>query len=176
MYPHDRKLKLPVMGKVSFDIIKKDLENGNLNTILKEDKYTHFRGVLDRWYLKTHKYSKESTIKRNLLRFMEMIPIKRDVIVKNLDGIIMVSDSRFFRFFSPSLVGKILSILYLSIVKIEIKKSIQRGKLYHIWFHPHNIILKPNGFEQLDSFLACFSSIRKSNKNVSSYKFSEIYL
>mgnify|MGYP003112610770 CR=1 FL=1 len=38
MYPYDRKIKLPVRGTLSLDIIKKDLEHGNLNEILKTDK------------------------------------------------------------------------------------------------------------------------------------------
>ena len=38
MYPYDRKLKLPVKGTLSLDIVKKDLEQGELNEILKNDK------------------------------------------------------------------------------------------------------------------------------------------
>ena len=38
MYPHDRKLAFPARGNLSLDIIKNNLETGNLNNILKEDK------------------------------------------------------------------------------------------------------------------------------------------
>jgi len=38
MYPYDRKLKLPVNGTLSLNILKKDLTTGNLNQILKNDK------------------------------------------------------------------------------------------------------------------------------------------
>ena len=38
MYPYDRKMNLPGRGTVNFGIIKKELESGNLNSILKHDK------------------------------------------------------------------------------------------------------------------------------------------
>ena len=38
MYPYDRKMSLPCRGNLNLSIIKKDLETGNLNQILKRDK------------------------------------------------------------------------------------------------------------------------------------------
>ena len=38
MYPYDRKLELPARGNLSLNIVKNDIETGNLNQILKEDK------------------------------------------------------------------------------------------------------------------------------------------
>ena len=38
MYPYDRKLNLPGRGSLNLNIIKKDLNYGNLNTILQNDK------------------------------------------------------------------------------------------------------------------------------------------
>ena len=38
MYPFDRKLNLPCRGSINFNLIKKDLETGNLNKILSNDK------------------------------------------------------------------------------------------------------------------------------------------
>jgi hypothetical protein len=38
MYPYDRKMALPCRGNLNLNIIKKDLETGNLNQILKNDK------------------------------------------------------------------------------------------------------------------------------------------
>ena len=38
MYPYDRKMALPCRGNLNLNIIKKDLETGNLNQILKHDK------------------------------------------------------------------------------------------------------------------------------------------
>ena len=38
MYPYDRKLNLPGRGSLNLSIIKKNLETGNLNKILSEDK------------------------------------------------------------------------------------------------------------------------------------------
>jgi len=38
MYPYDRKMILPVKGSLNFSIITKDLQTGNLNVVLSEDK------------------------------------------------------------------------------------------------------------------------------------------
>ncbi len=38
MYPFDRKMNLPGRGTVNLEIIKKEVETGNLNKILKQDK------------------------------------------------------------------------------------------------------------------------------------------
>ena len=38
MYPYDRKMNLPGRGTVNLGIVKKELESGNLNSILKYDK------------------------------------------------------------------------------------------------------------------------------------------
>jgi hypothetical protein len=38
MYPHDRKINFPARGSLNLDIIKRDIETGNLNQILKQDK------------------------------------------------------------------------------------------------------------------------------------------
>jgi hypothetical protein len=38
MYPYDRKMNLPGRGNATFNIIKRDVETGNLNQILKVDK------------------------------------------------------------------------------------------------------------------------------------------
>jgi hypothetical protein len=142
---------------------------------LKNNNYTHFRSVLDKWYLKTDKFSNEITIKRYLIRFFELIPLKRDVLINNFGGLISVSDSRFLRFFTTNIFGKIITPIYLRILKFEMKKSIKRGGLYHIWFHPHNIIKKPNGFKQLDMFLTYYNERLRTEKSISSYKLSEIY-
>ena len=38
MYPYDRKINLPGRGNATFNIIKREVEEGNLNEILKTDK------------------------------------------------------------------------------------------------------------------------------------------
>lgn len=143
---------------------------------LKKNNYTHYRGVLKRWFLKTNKYSNETFLKRNVIRFFELIPFKRDVIVSVSNGLVSISDSRFFRFFSTSFLGSFFSRFYYKVLKREMKKTIDRGNLYHIWFHPHNIIKKQNGFHELDDFLSCYNKILDQEKSVSSYKLSEIHI
>ena len=38
MYPYDRKMNLPARGSLNFNIIKREINDGNLNQILKKDK------------------------------------------------------------------------------------------------------------------------------------------
>ncbi|MHA6280400.1 polysaccharide deacetylase family protein [Salinimicrobium sp. CAU 1759] len=142
--------------------------------ILSDQNYTHTRSVLPQWYLKTSKYTRENKLKKYLVRFYELIPLNRDVIVKSRFGVTEVSDSRFFRFFSPSILGRTVSRFYLMLLKREMSRCIKRGGIYHIWFHPHNIIKKPHGFNQLDIFLSYYNKIKMQEKSVSSYKLSEI--
>ena len=147
--------------------------DNNLKTLLN-NKYTHYRSVLNKWYLKTNKFSEESIIKKYIIRFLELIPLKRDVIINNHKSLTSVSDSRFFRVFSSSFFGKIITPIYLKVLKIEMKNSLKRGKLYHIWFHPHNIIKKPNGYKQLEDFLTYYNEIINADKSMTCYKLSEI--
>lgn len=142
--------------------------------ILKQNQYTHFRNVLEKWYLKTNKFTNENRIKRFCINFFELIPFNRDVLVKKTAGLISVSDSRFFRFFPDNLIGVILSFFYYKILKFEMKRAFCRSGLYHIWFHPHNLIKTPKGFKQLDLFLTYFNKIKVQDKKLSSYKISEI--
>ena len=145
----------------------------NLN-LIKKNSYTHYRSVLKKWYLKTNKYSNESKIKRNLIRILDMLPFNRDAIIGSKNELMSISDSRFFRFFPTSLIGKIISKIYLIVLKYELRQCIKRGNLYHIWFHPHNIIKKPNGIKELDLFLKYFKKLKVEKPQISSYKFTEI--
>lgn len=142
--------------------------------LIKANNYTHYRSVLEKWYLKTNKYSKENKIKRNLIRIFDMLPFNRDAIVGSQNELISISDSRFFRFFPPSFIGKIISKIYLIVLMYELRQCIKRGNLYHIWFHPHNIIKKPNGLKELDLFLKYFKKLKIEKNQISSYKFTEI--
>lgn len=142
--------------------------------LIKKNSYTHYRSVLEKWYLKTNKYSKENKIKRNLIRIFDMLPFNRDAIVGSQNELISISDSRFFRFFPPSFLGKIISKIYLIVLMYELRQCIKRGNLYHIWFHPHNIIKKPNGLKELDLFLKYFKKLKIEKNQISSYKFTEI--
>jgi len=142
--------------------------------LIKKNRYTHYRSVLGKWYLQTNKYSEESKIKRNLIRIFDMLPFNRDAIVDLQNELISISDSRFFRFFPPSFTGEIISKIYLIVLKYELRQCIKRGNLYHIWFHPHNIIKKPNGLKELDLFLKYFKKLKVEKPQISSYKFTEI--
>lgn len=141
---------------------------------LKRFNYSHYRGVLDKWYLKTNKYSNESIIKRFLLRLIELFPVKRDVIIRKNKGLVSISDSRFLRFMPSSLVGKLISPIYYRILRYEMKKTFKRGNLYHIWFHPHNFIKNPLSFNQLERVLKYYDKLKKEQKDVKSFKFTEI--
>ena len=69
---------------------------------------------------------------------------------------------------------KIISRIYLIVLKYELRQCIKRGNLYHIWFHQHNIIKKPNGLKELDLFLKYFKNLKVEKPQISSYKFTEI--
>jgi len=142
--------------------------------LIKKNSYTHYRSVLEKWYLKTNKYSKENKIKRNLIKIFDMLPFNRDAIVGSQNELVSISDSRFFRFFPPSFLGKIISKIYLIVLMYELRQCIKRGNLYHIWFHPHNIIKKPNGLKELDLFLKYFKKLKVEKPQIRSYKFTEI--
>ena len=97
--------------------------------LIKKNSYTHYRSVLEKWYLKTNKYSKENKIKRNLIKIFDMLPFNRDAIVGSQNELVSISDSRFFRFFPPSFLGKIISKIYLIVLMYELRQCIKRGNL-----------------------------------------------
>lgn len=142
--------------------------------LIKKLGYTHYRSVLDKWYLKTNKYTNESIFKRTLIRICDMVPFNRDAIINSSNSLTSISDSRFFRFFPNSLLGGFISRIYLMILKYELRQCINRGNLYHIWFHPHNIIKRPHGLIVLDAFLNYFEKLRLDKPEVSSFKFTDI--
>lgn len=152
---------------------RNQFNHNNIET-LKTYKYTHYRDVQEKWYLKTNKFSNESVLKRFFLRVAELLPLNRDVIIKKNNEITSISDSRFFRFFSPSFIGRIISPIYYQILKYEMKKTFDRDSLYHIWFHPHNFIKNPLAFSQLEGFLQYYNQLKKGNKNIKSFKFKEL--
>lgn len=155
-------------------VLPRNQYNNEVITILSKHHYTHFRGVLKKWYLKTNKYSKESKLKRFFLRFFEFVPLNRDVQLANTSGMVSLSDSRFLRFLPNNILGDILSPLYLRIVKYEMYCAFKRGNLFHICFHPHNLIKNPKRFRQLEEFLVYYNSLRQKNAALASFKMSEI--
>lgn len=148
--------------------------NKTSTDLLNQAKYTHFRSVLSTWFLKNNKYTNESVLKRLCIRFAELIPLNRDVIITDINSLTAISDSRFFRFFPNTFIGRILTKYYIKLLKLEMKRCFKRGHYYHIWFHPHNMMKNPNAIKNLDHFLSYFKQLETSNKNIKSYKFSEI--
>ena len=67
--------------------------------ILNQANYTHFRSVLNKWVLKTNKYSNEGVLQRFCIRIAELILLNKYVIISYISSLIVIADSRFLRFF-----------------------------------------------------------------------------
>ena len=72
------------------------------------------------------------------------------------DNPVNVPASRFFRPYSKKLA--ILEPLRLYRIKNEIKHAAQKGKLYHIWWHPHNFGSDiDKNMKNLETVLKCYA-------------------
>lgn len=85
---------------------------------------------------------------------------RRGGLVPDGDGLVDVRASRFLRPFSRRL--GLLNGLTLRRVCSDIKSCAREGKVYHLWWHPHNfgMDLREN-MGRLERILDCFSRQRE---------------
>lgn len=102
--------------------------------------YVAFRGNQINKYWTNSTY-KEETFSKKLLRSLDAyFPTSRtmSLSLNNLpmvSGLVNIPASRFFR---PIGKSKFLERRKLKRIKDEMKKVAQEGKIYHLWWHPHN--------------------------------------
>ncbi len=143
----------------------------------------HFLAVLAKYGIHAYRgnpygnYSRKSVVTR-IHRFLssyftissEMVEIKEE------EGIINIPASHFLRPFSS--VG-FLNSLQLRRIKRSMKKAAKEGKVYHLWWHPHNMggdIV--NNMKILEEILQyyCMLNAKYEFKSVSMSDVVELYL
>lgn len=76
------------------------------------------------------------------------------------DGIFNIPASRFFRQYDNRL--RILEGLKLSCIKQQMKHAAKRGKVFHFWWHPHNIGLNTEkNLQQLEEIFKFYVKLNK---------------
>ncbi len=105
-----------------------------------EQGIKNYRGNTETYSYRPRKVSDITPIIRGIRFIDSMIPIEGDhsySVSKQHSGIQNVPASRIFR---PAQTGakSIVSILQLNRIKREMTKAAIAGKMYHLWWHPHN--------------------------------------
>lgn len=119
-----------------------------------------YRGVRPLWYEQSSKFTDEAISLKLVRRAQELLPRERFARVTKQDGVTEITDSRFFRFFSATAAGNLLTRVYRPILRRELTVAIRKGQYYHIWFHPHNLIVKPYRYGELEAFFRHFATLR----------------
>lgn len=107
--------------------------------ILKANGITHYRGNPTGWIYKPRKHFSEPILVR-LCRLLDAYTALFGYNVFELptavDGLTNVPGSRFLKPYSPRLSA--LEKLKINRIKNEMTQAAKNGKLYHLWWHPHN--------------------------------------
>lgn len=126
--------------KLNSLIFPKNQISSDYLTMVKNHGFRCYRG------LPKHFFSSRSRLQAKLFRIGRLVdtyfPLVKNTyglsVVKNNqeDKPINVPASRFFRPYDPKL--KMIDGLALRRIKREIKNAAMSGKIYHLWWHPHN--------------------------------------
>jgi peptidoglycan/xylan/chitin deacetylase (PgdA/CDA1 family) len=107
--------------------------------ILKANGITHYRGNPTGWVYKPRKHFSENII----IRFCRLLDAYTPLFGYNVfelpvvsEGITNVPGSRFLKPYNPKL--HLLEKLKLSRIINEMTYAAKNGKMYHLWWHPHN--------------------------------------
>ena len=132
-----------------------------------------YRSVQASWYLQSDKLTQENLFLKLCKRFCELLPFDRAVEISREHELVAISDSRFFRFFPGNTLGDLLTKYYRFLVQKELLWALEQGRYYHIWFHPHNLIVKPQRILELEKFFQFFHSV-KDRYNASSHHMMDV--
>jgi peptidoglycan/xylan/chitin deacetylase (PgdA/CDA1 family) len=89
-----------------------------------------------------------------------------------INGVLNVPSSRFLRPYSPAL--RFAEKMKLSRIKSQMKYAAKKGKLFHLWWHPHNFGMNTNeNMENLREILEYYSQL-KEKYNFRSCNMAEI--
>ncbi|MEM1326605.1 MAG: polysaccharide deacetylase family protein [Bacteroidota bacterium] len=128
----------------------------------------YYRSVLSNSLLQTNKMTHQSRMRQLAKRIAELLPLPKAVEVRREKEMVSISDSRFFRFFPDSWWGNLLTTWYRQLWRYELRQTLKNGQAYHIWLHPHNLMSRPEGIEELDAFFQYFRFIA-DKYNATSY-------
>jgi hypothetical protein len=133
--------------------------------ILKRHGFTCARGVGDSFMYSATNKSDYLLLKR-LLRLadsyinisgMNCYGLEE---LKEIDGILIIPSSRFLRKYCPGL--RIFERLKIHRIKKQMKYAAKTGKIFHLWFHPHNFGLHTQqNLKNLQEILEYFCHLNK---------------
>jgi hypothetical protein len=80
--------------------------------------------------------------------------------LKGVDGILIIPSSRFLRKYCPGL--KMFEPLKFHRIKKQMEYAAKTGKIFHLWFHPHNFGLHTqHNLKNLQEILEYFCYLNK---------------
>ncbi len=147
-------------------VFPRNQHNRAYGGLLSASGYRGYRGNPHHsWYAATEEKRANSPVRRAMRLADSMAALsgdggyRRGELVPDADGLVDVRASRFLRPYSPRL--GILNGLTLRRVCSDIKSCARSGKVYHLWWHPHNfgMDLREN-MGRLERILDCFSRER----------------
>ncbi|WP_010094026.1 polysaccharide deacetylase family protein [Ornithinibacillus scapharcae] len=152
---------LPAMNSIVFP--RNQINTHYLETC-KQLGITVYRGCEDHWLYKViHK--KDGLLKRTIRLLDSYINISGHHIygIESLletNGMVNIPSSRFLRPYSKRL--RYLEPIKLNRIKMAMTKAAQEGRVFHLWWHPHNfgICMKEN-LQVLDSVIDHFLTLQE---------------
>ncbi|HAQ21325.1 MAG TPA: hypothetical protein DCR40_19150 [Prolixibacteraceae bacterium] len=130
--------------------------------ILKKFGFNSFRGY------DSVLYSDEKIFKRILRRIDSIFPLverNSKIIYREDCELFEFKGSRFLRTFKNT--NSLSAKLHYAKLRLGLKKSIQQGKMYHLWFHPHNFTINQANLLLFEDFLKSIQEYVKIDKLVS---------
>lgn len=123
-------------NQVNTDYLKKCKENG----------VYIYRGNPAHWAYNADNYEGQSLVKRAFRLIDCYLPLSgslaQEVSKDSESGVLNIPASLFFRPYSKKL--SILEPLKIMRIKWSMKQAAKKGKLFHLWWHPHNFGVSQN--------------------------------
>lgn len=172
----------------NLNAFRKDLENANralsinqqsiVSLVFPRNQYSaehlkvaHEAGILTArsnpqdWFWATQVQSAEP-LKKKLIRTIDhYFSLSKDTTyalseLEVSEGVpVLQPASRFLR--PPSIIDKFLGKRKVSRIKNEMTHAAKKGRVYHLWWHPHNFSVKSEqSFSELDQIIRHFNHLR----------------
>ncbi len=123
-----------------------------------------YRGTEKAWYNSPARGEDEGILKR-IVRFADYyFPMFsqhcQDISEVNQGDLCMIRASRWLRPYSKK--WKKLDFLKIWRIKLQMKYAAKNGKIFHLWFHPHDIGINiDKNFEYLEELIRYYSELHK---------------
>lgn len=133
--------------------------------VVKENSFTSVRTNPNSWFWRsqaTHHESNGKRFTRLLDHYLKIEPDTSFAIAEADNELSAVPASRFFRPYIVKLDAYGGQQLKVRRICSEMKRAAQRGRCYHLWWHPHNMASHPSkNFKALEHIIACYHQLHR---------------